>query len=200
MRGQQPSPVTYVVFETGRAASREQIRIDIPIIFVDVSYVGAAFPRLVFYPDFLPQLRVQSGSVQTATSLVADMDAIIALDFKNEWPAILSKTLISTTSKAVATYFINRAGHDVDPAVGWLFRLGTAIAGAALNIADTRTWTTLPKQFQVSRVPTPADRQLNLTAGSTPISVTLEQGLVNVVYVRSITVSGPLMVSQFVLK
>jgi hypothetical protein len=84
--------------------------------------------------------------------------------------------------------------------VGWLFRIGTAIAGAALNIADTRTWTTLPKQFQAARVPTPADRRLALTAGSTPLSVILEPGLVNVVYVKSITVGGPLMVSQFVLK
>mgnify|MGYP003340692950 CR=1 FL=1 len=32
----------------------------------------------------------------------------------------------------------------------------------AINIADTRTWTTLPKQIQVCRLPTPSDRKLTL--------------------------------------
>lgn len=201
LRGQRPAGLTYVIFETGRAPSREQIRIDVPIILANVSYVGAAFPKLVFHPDYVPNLHVRAGAQEETTALVADMDAIVALDFKNEWPGILTRTLVSTTAKAVATYFINEAGNRVDPTVGLLLQIGTAIGGLAMNIADTRSWTTLPKQFQVARVTTPPDRKLTLIAPGFPSTeVVLEAGQVNVVYVRSITTSSPLLVTQFRLR
>ena len=93
----------------------------------------------------------------------------------------------------------------------------------AVNIADTRTWTTLPKEFQICRLPTPADGKIDLsTPNGMKLSVTLggsgsgtkidltstngmqaslnAGGLVNVVYVKSITSGTPLLVSQFKLK
>ena len=54
MNGKPLPPTTYVIFETGCAPIRDQIRIDIPIISANVSYVGAAFPTLVPQGDFLP--------------------------------------------------------------------------------------------------------------------------------------------------
>jgi uncharacterized protein len=201
LQGKRPAGLTYVIFETGRAPSREQVRIDIPILFVNVSYVGAAFPKLVMHPDFVPGLEVRAGPQVERTALVADMDAVVALEFKNDWPGILTRTLVSTTAKAAATYFINDAGNQVDPAVGLLFQIGTAIGGLAMNVADTRCWTTLPKQFQVARVTTPADRKLTLNApGFPPVEVALEPASVNVVYVKSIATGSALLVSQFKLK
>ena len=77
----------------------------------------------------------------------------------------------------------------------------TAATQMALNIADTRSWTTLPKEFQVACVPTPSSRKLSLaTAGTAPVEVALVDGTVNVVCVRSVTAGGPLQVSQFKLK
>jgi hypothetical protein len=71
----------------------------------------------------------------------------------------------------------------------------------AVNIADERTWTTLPKEFQVARIPTPADRRIDLTApNGVKTSVTVGDGTVNMVYVKSINASTPLRVSQFKLK
>ena len=71
----------------------------------------------------------------------------------------------------------------------------------ALNIADTRSWTTLPKEVQVACVPTPADRRLVLTVpGNAPVEVALVDGSVNVVCVRSMSPGSPLLVSQFKLK
>ena len=77
--------LAYVILETGRGASLEQVRIDIPIIFADVSYVGAAFPKLVFHGDYTPELSVRTGTRELATGRVADLDAVIALDFKKEF-------------------------------------------------------------------------------------------------------------------
>lgn len=195
------APLTYVIFETGRVASREQVRIDIPIILADVSYVGAAFPQLAFHDDYARSLTVTAGNQQVATALVANMDAVVALDFKNELPSIITKTLISTVAKAAAGWAVNDAARQQDEGLGLLARIVTAAVQAAVNIADTRSWTTLPKEFQVARVNTPADRRVTVnTLGGPPQVVTLVDGQVNVVYVRSTSTGSPLLVSQFRLR
>ena len=50
---------------------------------------------------------------------------------------------------------------------------GGLIAGAVMgavnastNIADTRTWTSLPKEVQYARLTTPENRELTLFAGA----------------------------------
>ena len=195
------TPCTYVIFETGKAASREQVRIDIPIIITSVSYVGAAFPKLAFHNDQATELIVKNGAAEEKTAGIANMDSIIALDFKNEWPVILTKTMISTVSKAVAAYAINQAAAQQSMYAGLFARVMTAAAQAAMNIADTRSWTTLPKEFQIARIATPADRKLTLSTSSTaPVEVTVADGVINVVYVRSISVGSPLQISQFKLR
>lgn len=192
------SPVTYVILENGRAASLNQERIDIPIIFADVSYVGAAFPKLDFHYDRLPHLRIDAAGGTVTTTPLADMDSIVALEFKNEWPAILTKTLISAVAKGAAAYAVNTSARQANDWGGLLARIGTAIAQAAVNIADTRSWSTLPKEWQVARLPTPMDRVLTLrTPDGRAERVLLVDGLVNVVYVRAVTSSGPLVIGQF---
>lgn len=198
--GQTPPACTYVLFETGQAASLDQIRVDIPIIVSKVSYVGAAFPKLVLHDDYVRQLSIKAGDLSETTAPLASMDSIVALDFKNEFPAIVSKTLVSTIAKAVAAYAVNEAASQQSSLAGLIAKVGTAVTQAAMNIADTRSWTTLPKEFQVARVPTPADRKLTLSTGGLPTEVNLLDGTVNVVYAKSITGASPLLVSQFKLK
>lgn len=193
-----PAPTTYVILENGRAASLSQERIDIPIIFADVSYVGAAFPRLEFHYDRLAHLGIEAAGKTTTTAPLASMDSIVALEFKNEWPAILTRTLISAVAKGAAAYAVNTSARQADDLAGLLARIGTAIAQAAVNIADTRSWSTLPKEWQVARLPTPTDRVLTLrTPDGRTQRVVLVDGLVNVVYVRAVTSSGPLVIGQF---
>ncbi len=192
---------TYVIFETGQAASMDQIRIDVPIIITKVSYVGVAFPKLVFHDNYARELTVTAGAVQEHTALIGSMDAVIAKEFKNEWPVVLSKAIASAVAKGVAAYFVNAAAERQSAALGWVSKVATAATQIALNIADTRSWTTLPKEFQVACVPTPADRKLVLSApGAAPVEVALVDGKVNVVCVHSVTFGSPLQVTQFKLK
>jgi len=216
------TPTTYVIFETGCAPMRGQTRIDIPIVFSKVSYVGAAFPTLKPHGNFQPYLTVTVNGTNYTTQTVANMDSIVALDFKNEQPVVITKTIAATVTKAVAAYAANEAARQAGGDLGGLLmQLGTMAFQMAVNIADTRTWTTLPKEFQICRFPTPADGQLELsTPNGMKISVNLIRGdgakidltstnvqasldgtgLINVVYVKSITAATPLLVSQFKLK
>ena len=209
IQGHPLTPVTYVIFETGCAPERGQIRVDIPIIVSRVSYVGAAFPTLSLQDNYQPSLMVSAGGGQVPAATVASMDGIISLDFKNELPVIITKTIASTVTKAVAAYAINDAarssgGSDVglgNNIAGLLTQVATAAYQIAVNIADTRTWTTLPKEFQVARLPTPADRKLEVfTPNGFRMAVTVGEGTVNVVYVKAISATTPLLVSQFKLK
>lgn len=203
IHGQSLPAVTYVIFETGCAPERGQIRIDIPIIVSKVSYVGAAFPTLKLQYNFMPGLTVTAGGTSVPTALVASMDGVVATDFKNEMPVVITKTIAATVVKAVAAYAANEAARQGGGDLGGLFmQIGTAVYQMAVNIADERTWTTLPKEFQVARLATPADRRIDLTTpNGVKTSVTIGDGTVNVVYVKSINNAGtPLLVSQFKLK
>ena len=219
--GRKLSPTTYVIFETGCAPIRDQVRIDIPIIFSKVSYVGAAFPTLKPQGNFQPYLTVTANGTTYNTETVADMDGIIALDFKNEQPIVITKTIAATVAKAVAAYAANDAARQSSDWAGLLVQAATAVYQMAVNIADTRTWTTLPKEFQVCRFPTPADGKIELStpngikmpitltgSGGPKVELTSTNaeaslngaGLIHVVYVKSITAGTPLLVSQFQLK
>ena len=202
MNGKPLTPTTYVIFETGCAPARDQIRIDIPIILANVSYVGAAFPTLRPQGNYLHSLTVMADGTNATTSLVASMDSVIGLDFKNEMPIVITKTLAATVTKAVAAYAANHAANQKNDLAGLLMQIGTSAYQAAVNIADERTWTTLPKQFQVCRIPTPPDRKIELETprGGQKIPVTIEDGTINIVYVKSIAATSPLLVTQIKLK
>lgn len=219
MNGRPLSPTTYVIFETGCAPIRDQVRIDIPIIFSKVSYVGAAFPTLKPQGDFQRSLTVTANGKSYNTEIVCSMDSIVTRDYKNELPVVITKTIASTVVKAAAAYVANDAARGQNDWVGLLVQASTAIYQMAVNIADTRTWTTLPKEFQICRLPTPADGKLELsTPNGMKLSVALDGvkndltpaggvqaslnagASVNVVYVKSITGGTPLLVSQFKLK
>jgi hypothetical protein len=220
----QLPPTTYVIFETGCAPIRDQVRIDIPIIISKVSYIGAAFPTLKPQGNFQPSLTVSANGTNYNTQTICSMDSIVTLDFKNEQPIVITKTIAATITKAVAAYAANQAAQQAGGDLAGLFmQIGTAAFEMAVNIADTRTWTTLPKEFQICRFPTPADGKIGL---STPNGMSLALSLdgvtnvtkidltstnsvqaslntgstVNVVYVKSITAGTPLLVSQFKLK
>ncbi len=218
--GKPLPPTTYVIFETGCAPIRGQARIDIPIILSKVSYVGAAFPTLLPQGDFQPMLTVAADGKDYRTEPVASMDSMVALDFKNEMPVVITKTVAATVTKAVAAYALNDTGRQGGDIVGLLAQFATTAYEMAVNIADTRTWTTLPKEFQICRLPTPADGKIELsTPNGMKVAVTLGASTgakndltsdnaqatlnsgrpVSVVYVKSITSGTPLIVSQFKL-
>lgn len=222
MNGKPLTPTTYVIFETGCAPVRSQIRIDIPIIISKVSYVGAAFPTLQFQGNYIPSLTVtvinpvtpdelatsstntvtMPSATKVPTELLADMDSIVGLDFKNEMPIIITKTIASTVVKAVGAYAINQGASQQSDLAGLFSKILTAAYQIGVNIADERTWTTLPKEFQFCRFSTPPDRKIVLETpdGTQKIPVSIENGTVNIIYVKSVNAFAPLLVTQMKLK
>lgn len=196
-------PVCYILFETGAAPSRDAVRIDVPILVTRVSYVGISFPRLRMHDIFVKSLLVESGGLRWETSRVANMDAVIAKDFQNELPSIIAHATASAVAKAAAAYALNTAANEAGGRNAQLIsQLLTAGYQFAMNVADTRTWNTLPKEFQVCKVPIPADRRITLTAPEYGWrqDVTLGTGSVVVVWAKAVEQPNQMAVSQFTLK
>ena len=200
--GKSPEGITYVIFETGTGPDRDEVRIDIPTFLVTgkIAYVGAAFPKLKFNPNFVPALRIKSGELSIATATLSNIDSVVANDFKNEWPVVVTKTLVATATKAIVQASAQKSADHVGGMAGLLGKVALTTFNAATVHADTRTWSSLPKEFQYARLNTPADRQLTLAAGNDTRTVTLVPGAVNVVYVKSISPASSLLVSQFAIK
>ncbi|MFM8880282.1 MAG: COG3014 family protein [Verrucomicrobiota bacterium] len=203
--GEPMPPRTFVLFETGSAPRRDQFRIDIPLFIVGanrVPYVGAALPTLEFQPNSLKPLTVSASAGAESTVTLASMDSVIGQAFRDELPGIVTKTLMSTTIKATAAYFVNKTAEEQGGAVaGLVSMLATAATQAAVNIADTRTWTTLPKEYQFCSLPTPADGKLRISAPNTQqAEVAVDPKSINLILVRSVSPYSPLVVTAIRLK
>ncbi len=203
LRGGRLPPTTYVIFETGRAPVREEVRIDIALwgLSRTVPYIGAAFPNLRFQGRHDSHLTVLTAHENYRTERLASMDSIIAQEFRNEMPVVIAKTLIATATKATAQYAATEATRD-SGIIGALVQIGGIIYQIAMNQADLRTWQTLPKEFQIARFPTPEDRSVTLSTPTSPrnIEVEIGDGTVNVIHVKSISRGTPLIVNQFKLQ
>jgi hypothetical protein len=204
--GQQVPPVTYVLFETGMAPRREEIRIDIPVFIYNlaahdtgVDYVGAAFPKLVEEPGGLSGLNARTQAGTYPTQLLVDMDAVIGKEFRDDLPGVITRTLISAGTKAALAYAANRAtqNHDNGGWVNLLTRVATTVYQYVSTNADLRTWRTLPKMIVIARFPTPSDGNVAIT---TPQGMVLANAAVNPNSTNIIWVRGPSDFSPFVYR
>ncbi len=199
--GGSTDPVTYVLFATGAAPTRDEFRIDIPLFLVSsVSYAGAAFPRLEYHDDYIPQLIAMDGNGGSYTSeRLSSMDAVISKDFKNEWPSILTNTLITTATKAIAGKLLEDSVRNEDWKVRLIAKAANIGFQAATNRADTRTWTTLPKEFSYLRMPTPSEGNVQLKIGLHNATVTVDPDETNVILVRSVNQISQPVINTFKL-
>lgn len=206
--GKPIPPTTYVIFETGLAPERHQVAINFPIFhgggrrrYGQVDYITAAFPVLFYRPCDCDAATIQTGDGSYSTQIVCDMDSVVSQEFKNELPLVITRTLISTAIKAAAEFAADQEQQSNNNTASALLNFAVKAAVVATNEADLRTWKSLPKYFCVAHFPTPKDRQLNISvSGGTPISLTVADGVVNVVYVKCVGLDAPLSIRQFKLR
>jgi len=190
--GAKHPDLTYVIFETGVAPIRREVRLDVPLRSEKVRYVAAAFPRLE--PRGRPTpAHVAIGGERHEATLICDMDAVVGRDFRTELPAVVLRTLAAAAAKAAIAKKAREESGDLGAIAGLLYQATTAQA-------DLRTWTALPKAFRVCRVETPDDRRLTLLVGTQKGEITVNTGRVNVVFVKSFASGTPLKIQQFPLK
>ncbi|HWB53898.1 MAG TPA: hypothetical protein VG722_06885 [Tepidisphaeraceae bacterium] len=195
-------PRTYVIFETGMAPKRVPVQIFIPVFLRNgANAIAIAFPCLKKVDLAERYLSISAGSHTYQTRMLADMDAIVAREFKNDLPIIITRAVISATVKAAANYAADEATRNSNGFV----RIGTELSmltyQAVTNEADVRTWRTLPKYVELASFPTPADGILNLSLPEgTPVpSVKVTPGKSTLVWVRCPSIMSSCVVRTFEL-
>ncbi|MHC4740437.1 MAG: COG3014 family protein [Planctomycetota bacterium] len=175
--------MVWVIFENGMGPIRKEVRLDLPLFLVtgEVKYVGIALPKLEFRAQAFQSLWVKAGEGNYQTLPVADMDRVVQTEFKMDFKGILIRAIISATAKAVAQYAMENQ-NNADGNVASIFM---AIYSFATTAADVRIWTTLPKDFQVARLPIPEDRTIQIQpSGGVSFNVEIPDCSNAIVYVR----------------
>jgi len=117
------------------------------------------------------------------TRVVSDMDRVVQTEFSKDFKGILTRAIVSTTSKAIAQYAV--AKEDSSSSSSSLASLFVTAYSYATTAADVRIWTTLPKDFQIARFPKPKNGKLKVTpAGANPFEINIPGCNNAIVYVR----------------
>ena len=174
---------TWLIYENGLGPIKEEFRLDLPLFIVTqkILYTGIALPKLEFRPSASAYLKVEADGQTYDTALVASMDRVIQTEFKKDYQAILMRTIVSAVAKATAQYMFQSNNQNS----GALLAIGMAVYSFTTNAADVRIWTTLPKEFQVARFTTPADRKLRISpSGMIPFNIDIPCCNNSIVYVK----------------
>ncbi len=168
----QLKDTVWVIFENGLGPVKEEFRVDLPLFIATekVKYIGFALPKLEFRSQAYPYLTVKAAGQAYNTQIVANIDRVVQTEFSKDFKAILTRAIISTTAKAVAQYALDKQG-DSRAKLASIF---VAVYSFATTAADVRIWTSLPKNFQVARLPIPADRNISIEppgAGSFQVEI-----------------------------
>ena len=181
--------LVWVIFENGMGPTKDEFRIDIPLFLEgkkrdgkrDFKYFGIALPKLVFRQEAFPYLSIEANGQSYKTQQVANMDRVIQTEFEKDFKGILTRAIISATSKAVAQYAITNNSDSSSQVLSLL----TAAYTFATTAADVRIWTTLPKDFQVARMDIPENRIITVSpAGGNSFQVEIPACNNAIVYVR----------------
>ena len=159
-----PSAV-WVLVEAGMGPRLEEFRLDIPLFLRGLPYVGAAFPVLRINDGSISGFTVRSGASACPSRLLTDMDRVVGGDFNRRLPAIIAMTIASSATKAIATYFAQRAAAGQSRDAPWVVAIAGAIYQVATNSADLRIWLTLPKKVLYARLPAPPEGPIEIELG-----------------------------------
>jgi hypothetical protein len=178
----------WVIFENGLGPVKEEFRIDLPIILSPqgVFYTGIALPQLRFRQQAYPYLNVEADGQSYQTQVVADMDRVVQTEFKKDFRGILIRSIVSATAKAVVQAAVDK--NSSNDLAGLLIAAYTA----ATTTADVRIWTSLPKNFQVARLPRPEGGFVRVWGpGGAPFDVDVGGCRNAIVYVRIVAADSP---------
>ena len=148
-----------VLYEDGTAPTLKEFRIDLPLFLVTdkVMYSGIALPQFQLGQPAFGGLTIETGKSKTDTSIVTNINELVALEFDAAYKGIVAKAVLSTVLKTAAQAVIN---HQIDKEtggglLGTLMKAGVGAAQYAMTSADTRAWINLPNTIQMAVVDRP---------------------------------------------
>lgn len=185
-RGRPMDPMVWVIYENGVGPIKEEFRVELPLYLVsdEVYYAGIALPQLALRPPATQTLSIQAQDDWVDAEIVVDMDRVIQTEFAKVFPGILTRALISAAAKVV----VQEALTDKGTMEAHLMGFAAALYSMVTTAADLRIWTSLPKEFQVVRVPMPEDGTVMIRlSGDQPGLVEIPSCQYALIYVKKVS-------------
>lgn len=193
-KGIVPDNKAWVIFENGLCAHKTEFRVDLPIGLLSkwikvterLKYVGMALPKFTPREEAYKCLSVKDGGKSCKTTTFCEVDSLLKSEFDMAYPAIRNREIARAVIRTVAQYYANRL---VDKKVGgWggeLLKYGVGGMQMVSTAADVRSWTALPKNYQVATVSIPKDRKISFsTSASKQYSVSIPECKNAIVFVK----------------
>jgi hypothetical protein len=190
LRVQKERPAELVVlFENGWAPRKEEIFIPLP---TPVGIVKLAIPKYQPQPGFARALTVQAGGQTASSTLLGDVEAQAVRSLRDRMPTYVIKMIVRVTARTLAENELRKKAQEKGGDAGFILAfLFSSAVNIALEQADLRAWSLLPRDLQVARLRLPAGQttvrfQLDGQASaSREAPLNLKTGAPNVVLVRS---------------
>ena len=156
-----------VVFANGRGAALTQYKIDSAVL-----HAAIPVPQ-VYTQNTVPTLHIVGDNRHHNSELLSDMDSIALWQYRLGYNEMITRTVVSTIVKEGASFAATAVAYNVvknNSNYGYLAELAAVtvflladIYKQSQNIADTRSWETLPAQFQAAILQIPKDRRILLS-------------------------------------
>jgi len=188
-------PTVWLIFENGQAPFLQEWRIDFPIwIFTNkLSYISVALPKLVLRKKAYNYLNITNDTNNTLqTTFLSSMDRVIQTEFEKNYDAIVNRAILSTATKAAINYTIQEQTNNNNSSLAAFISIASAIYQIASTQADTRSWTTLPKEFQLARFTRPKNGNIKITTPTNILikNINIPQTKHTLIYVKIATANA----------
>ena len=121
--------------------------------------VKIALPYYQSRPMSVARVEISAGGASAASAVVEDIDTIARDSLDAKMPAIVARAVARQVVKVLAARKAQQAAahssnnRDNAALAGLIVGLAMNIANVATERADTRSWTTLPREVQIARLP-----------------------------------------------
>lgn len=191
--------LVYVLHENGVAPRWGEEKVTLPLLLFeqDTPLVSVALPTLRPVPAAGDALTVAWGDTPgVSTEPLASVDAMVLAEFREEWPVAVTRSLASATVKALVSHAANRAAREhaqrnSDNTGAQLLYLATLVTTnlySGIAQADTRNWSSLPKELRNRRLEVARGARLSLGGAclGSPATLTLPDAKAVLVTVRTL--------------
>ncbi len=137
----------WVIYEDGLAPVLNEMRIDFPawIFTSQVDVVSISLPRMHERTKAFDYLSIRNRDSKLATTEpFSSMEGVMKTEFKIKYPSIMRRAVLSAITKAGMQSAAKNSGSDLASFITTLYTIFS-------TQADTRLWTSLPKNFHIAR-------------------------------------------------
>lgn len=127
------------------------------------------YPALVETPSRLGRPTVRIDGQDVAVEPLVNLDTAVRREYEDLKPQIIAAALTRLGARAAVAEGIRAAGNQQSDALGAV--LGVLVEGAmvAMDRPDTRSWTMMPANVLVARIPVaPGSHEIEIDFGGTP--------------------------------